>query len=184
MTDTEIQPEKEADQGPKVVRPTFPDPSLSLVEFGDALGLLLAERTERDVANRRLLLKKVVYLRIKEDGWGVTPYPEIWIEQTKEGHFRAVEPRTGDILRYPSRRHYEVSFLTRDIFECAIQCLKERDTRPIYELAMVNFGTREGFSVEAGSLLAPGDYADEREPDQGRQWLPTPMPMEADKKKG
>jgi hypothetical protein len=173
---TMTQGEAKTAAGMAVARPTFPDPSIAIVEFGDALGLLLAERTERDAANRRLVLKKAVYIHIRQDGWGCTAFPEIWIGQVKDGPFTAVEPKSGKVLRHPSRRRYEVSFLTREIFECAIQCLKERDPKAIYELVLVTFGTREGFSVESGSLLAPEDYADVRDLEAGREWMPLPVP--------
>lgn len=184
MNETQIIPDMDAESAGKSLRPTFPDPSLSLIEFGDALSLLLAERTERDVANRRLILKKVAYIRIKDDGWGVSGYPELWIEQNAEQTFQALEPKTGKILRYPSRRRYEVSFLTRDIFDCAIQCIKERQPDAIYELVLVTFGTREEFSVEANSLVGPGDYATERNLEPGREWLATPPLFEAGRKAG
>ena len=138
----------------------------------------LAERSgiqpTRDTANRRLALHNGAYIRLQEHGWSAAAYPELWIEQTKDGVFRAVEPKSGNILRYPSRRRYEVSFLTHDIFDCAIECLKEKQSKPLYELVVVTFGNREGFIVDAGNLLAPDDYASVRELEPGRQWFPTP----------
>lgn len=157
-----------------VVRAAAAEPSLAIVEFDLALGMLLSERTERDVPNRRLVLKKVAYIRIMENDWGVAAIPEIWIGQTRGGNFTAVEPKSGRILRHPSHKLYEVATLKREIFDCAIQCLKDRDPRAIYELAVVTFGSREGFSVESGSLLAPDDYAAVRELEPGREWMPPP----------
>ena len=141
---------------------SFPDPSLALVEFGDCLGFLITARTERDAPNRRIILKKVAYVRLEPEGWGGTAYPEIHVQQNEEGLFMAVEPRTGKVLRHPSRPRYEIAFISKDIFECAIQCIKERKREPLCELVAVTFGTRQGFSLEAGNLLAPEDYAAER----------------------
>lgn len=167
-------PQQTTVPGRAPVKHTFPDPSLTMVEFGDALGILLAERTERDTANRRIVLKKVAYIRFQEDGWGGVGLTEIWVEQDRNELFHAIEPKSGKVLRYPSRRRYEVAFLSREIFDCAIQCLRERQAESIYELVVVNFGTREGFSVEGGNLLTPEDYASERQPIDGVQWLDTP----------
>lgn len=140
---------------------TFPDPSITLVEFGESLAILLAAVTERDAENRRIVLKKVGYVRLDAKGWGVALYPEVWVSQTNDGLFFAMDPKTQKSFRYPSRRRYEVAFLSKDLFECAISCLKEKRPQPLMELIAVTFGSRPGFSVEAGCLLAPDDYAGE-----------------------
>ena len=139
----------------------FPDPSLTVVEFGDALGLFLAARTERDSANRRIVLRKVAYVRLEPEAWGVTAFKEIRIEQ-KDSVFVAVEPASGKYFRDPSRRRYEIVFLSPEIFECAIQSVKERNPGPIHELVLVTLSNRPGFRVEDGVLSAPEDYAAER----------------------
>jgi hypothetical protein len=174
MAETQSQAASAASPSTPPQRGFFPDPSLSLIEFADGLGLLLAERTERDAANRRLLLKKVAYVRIQDSGWGASACAELWIEQDKDGVFRAVEPKSGRVLRHPSRRRYEVAFLTRDIFECAIQCIKDRQPDPLFDLTLVTFGARDGFGVDRGNLLAPADYADIRQLEAGREWFPPP----------
>ncbi len=153
---------------------TFPDPSLTLVEFGEALGVLVAGRTEPDPANRRLILKKVAYVRLEPDGWGAATLPEAWIQQNEEGLFMVVDPATGKIFRDPSKRRYEVGFLGKDIFECTIQCLKERKSEPLYELAVITFAKRKGFSMEHGGLMAPDDYAAERHAVSLDQLVPIP----------
>ena len=159
---------------------TFPDPSISLIEFSDqGLCILLAGRTERDTANRRLVLKKVAHVRLGQKDWGGAAFPEIWIQQNKEGLFLAIDPASGKIFRHPSRRRYEIAFLSKDVFECGIQCLKERRIKPLYELLVVAFASRAGFSVEAGCLLAPDDYAAETTFIPADQWVSPPPPVEA-----
>jgi hypothetical protein len=153
---------------------TFPDPTLTLVEFSDALGLLLASRTERDVQNRRLVLKGVGYIRLEPRSWGAAAYPEIWLQQTAAGLFVATDPRTHKVFRHPSRRRYEVAFLSRELFDCAIQCVKDKRVEPLYELLAVSLGNRPGFSVESGCLLAPDDYAAEHNLPSGVQWVDIP----------
>jgi hypothetical protein len=161
------------------VRRGFPDPSITLVEFGGALGVLIAERTERDGVNRRLVLRKVAYVRSDGRAWGVKGYAEVWIQQNKEGVFLAVEPASNKFFRYPSRPRYEVAFVSREIFDCAIQCLKERTFEPFYELLIVTFGGRPGFSVESGCLLASEDYAGETSVVPPAGWVADPMPAPA-----
>lgn len=153
---------------------TFPEPSLTLVEFNNALGLLLASRTERDAPNRRIVLKGVGYIRIEQRGWGAAAYPEIWVQQAQSGLFLAIEPKTQRVFRHPSRRRYEVSFLSRDIFECAVQCIKEKRINPLYELVVITFGTRPDFTVESGCLLAPEDYAAESVMPGNMSWVEYP----------
>lgn len=154
---------------------TFPDPAMVLVEFSDqGLGILLAAHTERDPANRRIVLKKVAYIRLEKKGWGAFAFPEIWVQQNQEGLFLALEPRGGKIFRHPSRRRYEVSFLSKELFDCCIQCIKEHAATPIYELLVVLFASRPGFSIESGFLLAPDDYAAETEFTPADQWVATP----------
>lgn len=141
---------------------TFPDPSLTLVEFGDALGVLIAARTERDTANKQILLKRVAYIRIEPSNWGAVAVPEVWIKQDQNGVFMALEPKTRKIFPYPSRKRYEFTFLSRELFECAIGCVKKKTVVPLYELIAISLGSRPGFSIEHGCLLAPDDYAAER----------------------
>lgn len=140
-------------------KPTFPDPSITLVEFDRDLGVLLAGRTEQDAANKRLVLKKVAYVRLGSDQWGASPLPEVHIRQDKEGVFMAYEPQAQKVVRYPSKIRYEVAFLPKDLFDAALQCIKQRDPAPLYELIVVTFGERPGFEVEEGALVAPSDYA-------------------------
>lgn len=157
----------------------FPDPSITLVEFsGEGLGILLAARTERDAVRRRLILKKVAYVRLEQRVWGAMAFPEVWIEQTAEGLFVALDAATGRVFRYPSARRYEVAFLSKDLFECAIQCVKEHKPDPLYELIAVTFATRPAFSIEAGFLVAPDDYAAEPATPSGKDWVPLPPRVE------
>ncbi|MCL5270348.1 MAG: hypothetical protein M1457_07330 [bacterium] len=165
-------------QDPSPASRTFPDPSITLVEFGDAAGLLLAQRTERVVDKRRLLLQKVAYVRLEEKTWGISAYPEVWIEQNAEGLFVAIDAATGKVFHDPSRRRYEVAFMSNEIFNLTIQCLKERKAEPIYELMVVSFALRPGFSAEKHGLLAPDDYAAERSAVADNQWVPYPPRFE------
>ena len=158
---------------------TFPDSSITLVEFsGEGLGILLAQKTERDPARRRLVLKKAAYVRLERKDWGAMAFPEVWIEQDHEGLFIAVEAQTGKIFRHPSLRRYEVAFLAPDVFECSIQCLKEKRPEPLYELIAVTFASRPDFSVEAGFLVAPDDYAAEQSQEPPSGWIPLPPRVE------
>jgi hypothetical protein len=159
--------------------PNFPGPSMSLIEFGDALGLLLAARTERNTEKKQIVLKKVAYIRIESASWGAQAFPEIWIQQNKEGLYMAVEAENKRIFPYPSRHRYEVAFLGREIFECAIKCLKEKKITPLYELSVVIFASREGFSTENGYLLAPDSYAAEQPGFSEDKWIPPPPPIES-----
>lgn len=158
---------------------TFPDPSITLVEFGDALGLLLAARTEREPGKRRLILKKVAYLHLRAKSWGYTIYPEVWVEQMDGGVYRAIDAKSKKVFPNPSKRRYEVAFLKKEIFDCAIQCMKSRQVDAIYELIVVTFGKREGFEVEQGALLAPEDYATVTSLDSGEEWVPKPEAIKA-----
>ena len=166
--------ENKSEEERSATRNGFPDPSITLIEFGDHLGLLLAERTERDETNRRLLLKKVAYLRIGAKGMGVVALPEVWIQQTREGIFAAADPTSGQVFRYPSRLRYEVAFLSRAVFDAAVQCLKSRSPGAINDLIVVSFAGRSGFSVEAGCLVGPDDYAAENVNEPPKGWIPFP----------
>ena len=170
------QPDK---QSPQKTKHGFPGPAVTLVEFADNLGLLFASQTEQDTARRRVVLKKVAYIRISSNGWGGTAFPEVWIEQSASGTYQARETKTGAIFQHPSRRQYEVVFLSRDIFDMAIQCLKQRNLVPLLELVMVTFSTCEGFELDSGALVGPDDYAALREIPPKAQWIPPPTPFKS-----
>lgn len=157
--------------------PTFPDPSITLIEFGDALGLLLATRTERDPENRRIVLSRVAHVRLERRGWGASPYPTVYVEQLPDGLYRAVEAQSKRIFPYPSRRRYEVGFISKDIFEAAVNCLKQRTIGPVYDLVAVTFGSRPDFDIEYGCLLGPEDYASEKSLEPPLQWTSPPPIM-------
>ena len=159
--------------------PTFPDPSISLIEFGDALGLLLAAKTERNTERKQIILKKVAYIRIDSTSWGAQAIPEVWIQQDNGGLYTAIEAKSKKIFHCPSRDRYEVAFLTRGIFECAIKCLKEKNITPLYELCVVIFASRDGFDAENGYLLAPSSYAAERPELDGDKWISIPSAVES-----
>ena len=178
MTEIQTSPKQAASLAQAKAPGSSPDPSVALVEFGEDLGILLAARTERDTVNRRLVLKKVAYLRIGPQGWGATALPEVWIHQNESGICMAIEPRTGKVFRHPSRLRYEVVFLSPEIFECAVQCLKQQRVEPVYDLIVVAFSSRDGFSVENKGLVGPEGYADERELAGEDQWMPTPSNAE------
>jgi hypothetical protein len=174
-TTPQTQPQAAAaGPGAGATRQGFPDPSLTLIEFSDHLGLLMAERTERDETNRRLVLRKVAYIRVGAEGTGVVALPEVWIQQTREGIFAAVDPASGQVFRFPSRLRYEVAFISRALFEATLQCLKSRSTAAINDLIVVNFSGRSGFTVEAGCLVGPDDYAAENVQEPPKGWVPFP----------
>lgn len=153
---------------------TFPDPSITLIEFGDGVGILLAARTERDAANKRVVLKKVGYIRLTPEGWGATACQEAWVGKDDAGIFRAIDAANGKVFRYPSRRRYEVAFISKEVFETAIQCVKEKNPLALYELIAVTFGRREDFSVEEGALVGPDDYSSDPNLVPGDQLIPFP----------
>lgn len=174
MADTPTQTVTQNPGGASAGRGNFPDPSITLIEFGDHLGLLLADRTERDESNRRLLLKKTAYLRLGADGFGASMFPEVWVQQTPQGVFVAADPASGQVFRFPSRPRYEIAFLSRPVFEAAVQCLRSRSMAAINDLIVVSFAGRSGFSVEAGCLVGPEDYAAESVQEPPKGWVPFP----------
>ena len=91
----------------------------------------------------------------------------------------AVDPTTHRTFPYPSRRHYEFSFLNGEIFDCAVENLKERRIQPIYELLVVTFGNRPNFSVEEGGLVGPEDYAAETNLVNPDQLVSPPPPFKS-----
>ncbi len=141
---------------------TFPDPSLTLIEFGDGLSVLLAAATERDAEHKRVVLKKVAYIRLRPEGWGASACQEAWVGKDEQGVFTAAEAATGKLFRYPSRYRYEMAFISKDLFDTAIQCVKDRAPAALYELIAVTFAGREQFTLEQGALVGPDEYSAEK----------------------
>lgn len=167
--------EQSASPTEKPVQHTFPDPSITLIEFGDGVGVLLAARTERDAVNKRVVLKRVGYVRLTPtEGWGATACQEVWVGKDDAGIFRATDAANGKQFRWPTRRRYEVAFLSPELFETAIQCIKDKNAIALYELIAVTFGRREDFSVEEGALVGPDDYSSDPNLAPPDQLLPFP----------
>lgn len=170
------QPTEQTTQSSAKPKGNFPDPSITLIEFGDALGFLLGMQTEKDNTQRRLILRKAAYVRIDESGWGVSGFKEVWIQQNKTGIFLAIDAATRKAFRYPSKRHYEFGFLSKDVFACAAETIKQGQVQALLELLLVVFGDRPDFSVEGGGLLGPEDYAAETALLNSDQMVPLPPP--------
>ncbi len=172
-----LNPAEENSAAGAAAQRTFPDPSLTLVEFGDGVGVLIAARTERDAANKRVVLKKVGYVRLTPDGWGASAVQEIWVGRNEQGLFTATDAASGRLFRYPSRRRYEVAFISQELFETAIQSIKQRTPGALYELIAVTFAGRGEFELEEGALVGPDDYSNEPNLIPPDQLIPFPPPM-------
>lgn len=181
MAEMQQQPTSPAE---KPAQHTFPDPSITLIEFGDGVGVLLAARTERDAEHKRVVLKKVGYVRLTPEGWGATACQEVWVGKDETGIFRATDAANGKFFRWPTHHRYEVAFLSPELFETAIQCLKDKNPIALYELIAVTFGRREDFSVEEGALVGPDDYSSDPNLDPPDLLLPFPPMIKTAEKAG
>jgi hypothetical protein len=134
------------------------DPSLTLIENGPALGILLAEGCYQDSYSGRLFLEHVTWARGDESVRALRDFASVCLYSSQPGLWLA-EVGTGRLFPRPSCLPYHVLFLSEIDYQHLIRCRTKGDAAAILAYARSRFGTLAGFQLQGEQLVSPKGYA-------------------------
>jgi hypothetical protein len=145
--------------GPGAVATGVADPSITLVEGGPALGVLVAEGCHQDSFSGRLFLDRVIWARGDGSVRALRHFPRVCLCRAEPGVWAAEEVSTGRLFPRPSRLPYRVLFLPAEDYRTLTDRAAAGDPGAILEYARTRFGGLPGFRLDDWRLVPPHDYA-------------------------
>ena len=136
------------------------DPSITLVENGPALGLLLADSCHQDSYTERLFLDQVTWVRGDEAVRTVRHFPEVCLRRNERDVWMAEDCATGRLFPRPSRLPYQVLFLSEAEHRNLAEWRQLGNALAIFTFARMRFGGLPGFHRHDDRLVSPAGYAD------------------------
>ncbi len=148
------------------------DPSITLVEGGPALGVLIAESSHEDRSRGRFCLERVTWVRGDESVRVLRDFAGACLYRAEPGLWVAEEAGTGRLFPRPSRLPYRVVFIPARDYHDLMGYKARRDTEAIFAYARTRFGGLPGFHLQHQSLVVPEGYAAVgAEGVGGREWV-------------
>ena len=137
------------------------DPSITLIEAGPALGVLIAEGCHQDSFSGRLFLDRVTWVRGDESVRALRDFACVCLCRTEQGPWIAEEVATGRLFPRPSRLPYRVVFIPAADYRELMGHRAAGAVEPIFAYARSRFGGLPGFRVHERGLVGPEGYAAE-----------------------
>jgi hypothetical protein len=135
------------------------DPSLTLIENGPAVGILLGEGCHEDSYSGRLFLDRVTWARGDESVRALRDFAGVCLYATQPGVWVAEEVGTGRLFPRPSNLPYHVLFISGEDYQNLMHRRMDRDGAAILAYARSRFSTLPGFQLQGERLLSPKGYA-------------------------
>jgi hypothetical protein len=135
------------------------DPSITLVENGPALGILLAEGCHEAGYGGRLFLNRVTWARGDETVRALRDFARVCLYQAGKGAWVGEEVETGRLFPRPSYLPYHVLFLPGAEYQNLMALRAEGNAAAILTYARERFGQLSGFHLHEERLVAPEGYA-------------------------
>jgi hypothetical protein len=154
----------------KAVATGLGDPSITLVESGPALGLLIAETCHEDRYSGRLFLDRVTWVRGDESVRAVRDFASVCLQRAEHGVWVAEETGSGRLFPRPSRLPYRVEFIPADDYRLLTASAARGNTEAIFDYARTRFGGLPGFRLRNRQLVPPREYATAGDP-PGREYV-------------
>ncbi|MGA2254295.1 MAG: hypothetical protein ABSG53_06500, partial [Thermoguttaceae bacterium] len=120
-------------QAGEAVATALGDPSITLIEGGPALGVLVAEGCHEDSYSGRLFLDLVTWLRGDQSVRTLRDYASVCICRDESGVWVAEEARTGRLFPRPSRVPYRVVFIPEREYRDLIGHKSQGNTEAIFD---------------------------------------------------
>jgi hypothetical protein len=135
------------------------DPSITLIENGPALGVLLAEGCHEDSYSGRLFLERVTWARGDESVRALRNFANVCLYSAEPGVWVAEDVTTGRLFPRPSRLPYHVLFLTAADYRDLRGRGTGSDAGAILAYARNRFASVPGFHMQHERLVSPDGYA-------------------------
>jgi hypothetical protein len=148
----------------KAVATGLGDPSITLIEGGPAIGVLIAEGCHEDSYSGRLFLDRVTWVRGDESVRALRDFAAVCLYRAEQGVWMAEEAGSGRLFPRPSRLPYRVVFIPAEDYRVLMGHKAGGDTAAIFEYGRRRFGGLPGFRLEEQRLVPPDLYAAEEIP--------------------
>jgi len=141
-----------------VVAAGLAEPSMTLVEGGPAVGVLVAEACREGGHGGRFFLDRVTWVRGDESVRTIRDFPCVCLYRA-DGVWVAEETAGGKLFPRPSRMAYRTVFLPEADYRRLMDRRAAGDAMAILLDAQQRFGGLPGFRLEGERLRAPEAYA-------------------------
>jgi hypothetical protein len=135
------------------------DPSLTLVESGPAIGVLIAEGCHEDSFSGRLFLDRVTWARGDESVRALRDFACVSLYRAEQGVWVAEETGTGRLFPRPSHLPYRVVFIPARDYRDLMCHTVAGDVAAIFAYTRTRFGQLPDFRLQEQKLVAPEGYA-------------------------
>ena len=150
--------------GEKLTEALAADPSITVVEAGDAAGFLLSESCFVDQQGA-LHLGTVTWVRISAQGGvhklAANSFHEIVLCRHRSGVYLARDPASGTLIPNPSRAPYSIVFISKAAYMTLCEEVRQERLAALIEVVKPLVGEMPGFHFEGERLIAPPEYARE-----------------------
>ncbi len=155
--------------GEKLTAALVADPSITIVEAGNAVGFLLSESCFQDEQGALHMgtvtwvrfspkrgMRKLVPGRVK---LAVDTFDEVLLYRHRSGFYLAQDPESGTLIPNPSLAPYYIVFISKVIYMTIDEEIRQ-ESLPLLIEAVKPFVERvPGFRFQGERLLAPPQYA-------------------------
>jgi hypothetical protein len=143
----------------RAVATALGDPSITLVEGGPAIGVLIAEGCHEDSYSGRLFLDRVSWVRGDESVRTLRDFACVCLYRAEPGVWVAEEAGSGRLFPHPSRLPYRVVFIPAEDYHVLMGHNARGDTEAIFAYTRTRFSGLPGFRLQEDRLVPPQDYA-------------------------
>jgi hypothetical protein len=146
-------------EGAGAVATALGEPSITVVEAGPALGVLVAESCHEDSYSRCLFLDRVTWARGDEAVRALRDFGCVCLSPSGHGFWIAEDVGTGRLFPQPSRLPYRVVFIPHSDYEELMGHRAAGNAEAIFAYARSRFAGLPGFHVDERKLVCPEGYA-------------------------
>ena len=137
------------------------DPSITVIEIGEALGFLLSESCY-DSETGNFILENVTWCRYiipKRESVINRSFSKVELYLHNSGIFVAQDTLSKNYLPYPSAESYWVIFIASEQYSEIQKAIEQKALKQLSELVIHDIQKVPGFSYQANSIVASPNYA-------------------------
>ena len=136
------------------------DPSITVIEIGEALGFLLSESCY-DSETGNFILENVTWCRYKvqkKESVINRSFSKVELYLHNSGIFVAQDALSKNYLPYPSAESYWVIFISRAQYRGIQKVIEQKELNQLSKLVIHDIQRLPGFSFEKDSVVASPNY--------------------------
>ena len=137
------------------------DPSIAIIEIGEALGFLLSESCYCSETGN-FIIENVTWCRYivqKKEIVINRSFSKVELYLHNSGIFVAQDTTSKNFLPYPSAESYWVIFISREQYRGIQKVIEQKELNQLSKLVIHDIQRLPGFSFEKDSVVASPNYA-------------------------